>query len=164
MKCYRGESAHDLGYAEDINTRISRYPPVNVPLWPFSFPRMHDHPATTHWQCNYRPTVVVFAEDNDRKLAVPVGEGVWRWRLSEYQETEKTAAFDAAIIPFIPIPEHPDDRRKFRCFPVQQEFTSPWPCRTWKSQVYNDLFEPVYGNTIELELQSDRELLPTTVT
>jgi hypothetical protein len=147
---------HDLGYAEDINTRISRYPPVNVPFGRFSFPAN----ARTILQQRIGNVItdrpLLFSlEDNDRKLAVLVGEGVWRWRLSEYQETEKTAAFDELFSRLFQYLSTRDDRRKFRCFPVQQEFTSDGPV-VLESQVYNDLFEPVYGNTIELELQSDQ--------
>ena len=48
-----------------------------------------------------------------------------------------------------------DDRRKFRCFPLQQEFTSDAPA-VLESQVYNDLFEPVYGNIIDIELRDEQ--------
>lgn len=147
---------HDLGFAEDINTRISRYPPVNVPFGRFSFPAN----ARTILQqrignvITERP-LLLSLEDNERKLAVLVGEGVWRWRLSEFQETEKTVAFDELFSRLFQYLSTRDDRRKFRCFPIQQEFTSDGPV-VLESQVYNDLFEPVYGNTIELELQSDQ--------
>lgn len=147
---------HDLGFAEDINTRISRYPPVSVPFGKFSFPAN----ARTILQQRIGNVIterpLLFShEDNDRKLAVLVGEGVWRWRLSEFQETEKTAAFDELFSRLFQYLSTRDDRKKFRCFPVQQEFTSDGPV-VLESQVYNDLFEPVYGNTIELELQNDQ--------
>jgi hypothetical protein len=147
---------HDLGFSEDINTRISRYPPVSVPFGRFSFPAN----ARIILQQRIgnvitdRP-LLLSLEANEHKLAVLVGEGVWRWRLSEYQETEKTAAFDELFSKLFQYLSTRDDRRKFRCFPIQQEFTSDGPV-VLESQVYNDLFEPVYGNTIELEVQSDQ--------
>jgi hypothetical protein len=32
--------------------------------------------------------------DNNRKIAVLIGEGIWRWRLNEFADTGNTVAFD----------------------------------------------------------------------
>jgi hypothetical protein len=48
-----------------------------------------------------------------------------------------------------------EDKRKFRSFPLQNEFSEAEPV-VIESQVYNDLFELVYGNSIQLEVRDDQ--------
>ena len=146
----------DLGFTDDLNTNISRYPPVNVPFGKFSFP------ATAKVILQQRIGNVITerpllytVEDDRQKIAVLAGEGLWKWRLSEFQETEKTNSFDELFSKLLQYLSTQDDRRKFRCFPLQQEFTSDGPV-VMESQVYNDLFEPVYGNTVDLELRDEQ--------
>jgi hypothetical protein len=88
---------------------------------------------------------------NDRKVAVMMGEGIWRWRLHEYARRENTEAFDEVFGKLIQYLTTTDDRRKFRCYPVNQQFSDA-EVVIFETQVYNDIFEPVYGNTIDLEI------------
>jgi hypothetical protein len=76
---------------------------------------------------------------------------VWRWRLNEFDRTENTVAFDEIFGKMIQFLCTSDDKRKFRSYPIKQEFSNAEPV-IFESQVYNDLFEPVYGNTIKLDL------------
>lgn len=146
----------DLGFSDDLNSKITRYPPVMVPFGKFSFP------ATAKIILKQRIGSVVTerpllysVEEEGQKIGVLVGDGIWKWRLNEFQETEKTLAFDELFSKLLQYLSTRDDRRKFRCFPLQQQFTSDAPV-IMESQVYNDLFEPVYGNAIDLELRDEQ--------
>ena len=147
---------HDLGFSDDINTYVSRFPPVQVPFGKFSFPLTA---KTVLYQrigsvVTNRPLLYT-VEDDRQKVAVLSGEGIWKWRLSEFQETEKTNAFDELFSKLLQYLSTQDDRRKFRSFPLQHEFTSDGPV-VIESQVYNDLFEPMYGNAIDIELRDEQ--------
>ncbi len=149
----------DFGFSDDLNTNITRYPPVTVPFGKFSFPAtakviLHQRIGSL---ITDRPLLYT-VEIDQQKIAVLTGEGIWRWRLSEYQETEKTEAFDELFSKLLQYLSTQDDRRKFRCFPQQQEFSSDGPA-VMESQVYNDLFEPVFGNTIDLEIRDEQSKL-----
>ena len=80
-----------------------------------------------------------------------LGEGIWRWKLNEYDRTENSAAFDEVFGKLIQYLSTTDDKRKFRSYPIQQEF-SDTESVVFESQAYNAIFEPVYGNTINIEL------------
>ncbi|NOT74991.1 MAG: VWA domain-containing protein [Cyclobacteriaceae bacterium] len=149
-------SFRDLGFSDDINSNISRYPPVQVPFGKFSFPVntkiiLHQRIGSV---VTDRPLLMTM-EDDQQKIGVVVGEGIWKWRLNEFQETEKTSSFDELFSKLFQYLSTRDDRRKFRSFPLQHEFTSDGPA-VLESQVYNDLFEPVYGNTIDIELRDEQ--------
>ncbi len=146
----------DLGFSDNLNTNISRYPPVEVPFGKFSYPAfaktiLHQRIGSV---ITDRPLLFTM-EQNDQKIAVLAGENIWKWRMNEYQETEKTASFDELFSKLLQYLSTRDDRRRFRCFPLQLEFTSDGPA-VMESQVYNDLFEPVFGNTIDLELRDEQ--------
>jgi hypothetical protein len=147
---------HDFDFSENSNSIFLRYPPVQVPFGKFSYPPnaqvmlnqrigsvATDRPLLLSW------------EDNGRKMAAFIGEGMWRWRFDEFATSEKTEIFDETFSKLIQYLSTLEDKRKFRFFPVQNEFTDASPV-IFEGQVYNDLFQKVYGNKISLTLYDDR--------
>lgn len=101
-----------------------------------------------------KPLLAV-TQQNERKIAIMLGEGFWRWKLNEFDRTEKTVAFDEVFGKLIQYLSTTEDKRKFRSYPIQQEFSDGQPV-IFESQAYNAIFEPVYGNTIALELTDEQ--------
>lgn len=93
-------------------------------------------------------------QQNSRKIGILLGEGTWRWRLNEFDRTEKTTGFDELFSKLIQYLSTTEDRRKFKSYPIQQDFSDAEPV-VFESQVYNDLFEPVYGNNIEIDITNE---------
>lgn len=136
----------------ETNSIVSNYPPVSVhygkvqipnSATPLLFQRVGSVPTE-------KPLLSVDVQDS-RKIAIMLGEGLWRWRLNEYDRTENTSAFDEVFGKLIQFLTTNDDKRKFRSYPIQQEFSNNESV-VFESQVYNDIFEPVYGNTINIEV------------
>jgi hypothetical protein len=100
-----------------------------------------------------KPLLAIDIKDS-RKTGIMLGEGLWRWRLNEFDRTENTVAFDEVFGKLIQFLSTTEDKRKFRSYPLSQEFSDTEPV-VFESQVYNDLFEPVYGNTIEIEITEE---------
>ncbi len=92
--------------------------------------------------------------DNDRKVGILFGEGIWRWRLNEFDRTEKTEAFDEVFGKLVQFLSTTEEKRKFRSYPIEQEF-SETEAVVFESQVYNDIFEPVFGNAIDIEITDE---------
>lgn len=93
-------------------------------------------------------------EQDGKKSALLLGEGWWRWRLQEYSKSENTNSFDEVIGKLIQYLGTTEDKNRFKSYPVKQEFSDSEPV-VFESQVYNDIYEPVYGNTIDIEITSD---------
>jgi hypothetical protein len=87
-----------------------------------------------------------------------VGEGLWRWRLNEFADHGNTEMFDELFSKLIQYLSTQEDRRKFRSFPLQNEFSES-EAVVIESQVYNDLFELIYGNTIQLEIRDEKGVI-----
>jgi hypothetical protein len=149
-------SFHFFEFSDNSNGVFSGYPPVAVPFGKFSYPASaqvlldqrigsipSDRPMLFSW------------EDNGRKIGVFIGEGLWRWRLDEYATSEKTEVFDQTFSKLIQYLSTIEDKRKFKFSPVQNEFPDSSPV-IFDGQVYNDLFEKVYGNKIDLKLIDEK--------
>ena len=149
-------SFHDFEFSENSNGIFSRYPPVQVPFGKFSYPPNSqvllnqrigsvatDRPMLLSW------------EDNGRKVAAFIGDGLWKWRLDEFATSEKTEIFDETFSKLVQYLSTVEDKRKFRFFPIQNEFTDSSPV-IFEGQVYNDLFEKIYGNKIDLKLIDEK--------
>lgn len=142
-------------YSNNLNSLFSKYPPVWTPFGRYTMPQSSS--ILLYQQIGSivttRPLLFSF-ELTDKKIGVLMGEGVWRWRLNEYASTQKTEAFDELFTKLIQYLSTQEDKRKFRSFPIQHEFTDAEPV-VIESQVYNDLFEPIYGNSVDLEVRDE---------
>lgn len=139
----------------EANSVFSGFPPVWVP-----FGRMQI-PATSVTLLSQRVGSITtdkallwidFADN--RKIAVMLGEGFWRWRLEEFSKNERTDAFDEVFGKLLQYLSTADDKSRFKSYPVVQQF-SDTEAVVFESQVYNEIYEPVFGNRIDLELTDD---------
>jgi len=138
------------------NAVMAEYPPVSV-----HFGKLQLQPGAISFlfqrvgsMTTDKPLLSI-ATENNRKVAVLLGEGIWRWRLNEFDRTDNTAAFDELFGKLIQYLSTAEDKRKFKSYPTQQEFSDVEPVII-ESQVYNDIYEPVYGNTIDIDVTDER--------
>ncbi len=144
-----------FGFSDDLNSTLSRYPPVSVPFGKFSYPGSANILFYQRIGSVSTDRPMLFTLDDDgSKMAIMLAEGIWQWRLDEYSETQDTKAFDEVFSKLIQYLSTREDRRRFRSFPLQSEFTASEPV-VIESQVYNELFEQVFGNKIELTLTDE---------
>jgi len=138
------------------NSIFSTYPPVQVHFGKLLIP-VTVTPLLVQkvGSLTTEKPLLYIQTDDERKVAVMLGEGLWRWRLHEYSRTEKTEAFDEVFGKVFQFLSTTDDKRKFRSYTVQQQFADTEPV-VFESQVYNDIFEPIYGNSIDIELTDER--------
>ncbi len=140
----------------ETNTMLVDYPPVSVHFGNVSVslgasPLLFQRVGSISTE---KPLLAV-TQQEDRKIGIMLGEGIWRWKLNEYDRTEGSAAFDELFGKLIQYLSTSDDKRKFRSYPIQQEFSDSEPV-IFESQVYNSIFEPVYGNSITLEITDEQ--------
>jgi hypothetical protein len=146
----------DFGFDDNINNLFSRYPPISVPFGKFTYPA--DASIMLYQRIgrvNTERPLLYTSTENERKFAFLLGDGIWRWRLDEFAETQKTEGFDEVFSKLIQYLCTREDKRKFRCFPLQNEFTTS-EYIVFESQVYNELFQQVFGQKIEIDLVDER--------
>lgn len=133
-------------------TQIDAYPPVSVHFGKQQIPTSAVSLLTQQVGSlmTEKPLLYIVQQDN-KKMAVMLGNGLWRWRLHEYSRTEKTVGFDELFGKLFQYLTTDDEKRRFRSYPIEQEFSDTEPV-VFESQVYNNIFEPVYGNSIRIEI------------
>lgn len=146
----------NFSLSPDVSSMLSDYPPVSVHFGKMTSalsatPLLFQQVGSVATQ---RPLLSVDVQQ-EQKIGVLLGEGIWRWRLNEFDRTEKTVAFDELFGKLIQFLSTTEDKRKFRSAPIRQEFAHTEPV-TFESQVYNDIYEPVYGNTISLDIVDEK--------
>ncbi len=139
----------------EANSVFSGFPPVWVP-----FGRMQI-PASSVTLLSQRVGSIATDKSllwidipDNHKIAVMLGEGFWQWRLEEYSKNENIEAFDEVFGKLIQYLSTTDDKSRFKSYPVEQQF-SDTEAVVFESQVYNEIYEPVFGNRINLEVTND---------
>jgi len=139
----------------EANSVFSGFPPVWVP-----FGRMQV-PASAVTLLSQRVGSIATDKSllwldvpDNHKIGIMLGEGFWRWRLEEYSKNENTEAFDEVFGKLIQYLSTTDDKSRFKSYPLEQQF-SDTETVVFESQVYNEIYEPVYGNRIDLEITDD---------
>jgi hypothetical protein len=145
----------NFSLSPEANSILSEYPPVFVHFGKVTLPQT----ATTFLYqqvgsvATQKPLLAIDVNDS-RKIGVMLGEGLWRWKLNEFERNENSAGFDEIFGKLIQFLSTTEDKRKFRSYPIKQEF-SDTEAVIFESQVYNDIFEPIYGNKIEIFLTDE---------
>ncbi|HWZ21949.1 MAG TPA: hypothetical protein VNW06_04805 [Cytophagaceae bacterium] len=139
---------------QEDQTVINNYPPLMVSYGDYNLKEtsdvlMYQKIGNT---ISSRPLILASA---DRKQAVIAGEGLWQWRQHEYLETQDNKVFDKFIGNLVQYLSAKEDKRKFRVYPTSNEFLITDQV-FFETEIYNDLFEKVYGQKIELKI-SDEE-------
>lgn len=139
-------------FEENNAALLQKMPPVTVPFADF---RLSPASETVLFQrvgslVTNKPLLVVNTEKS-QKTAVMLGEGLWEWRLEEYNLTENQTAVDELIGKLVQFLSSKEDKRKLRVYPVTDEFLDTDPV-VFEAEVYNDIYERVYGQKIDLQI------------
>jgi len=140
--------------SDELREQIADFPPVTVPFGQYA-PKPGASILMSQIVGNIdtgRPLILV-DDEGDKKTGMITGEGIWRWKLFEYRDTRKTKNFDELIVKLVQYLSSKEDKRKFRVFTTQEQYSSAEPVR-FQTEIYNDLYESVFGNEIELTVES----------
>ena len=95
----------------------------------------------------------LFGQDLKRKIAVLCGEGIWRWRLEDFQENSNHEAVDELITKTVQYLVVADEKRKFRVAPSKSTFDENESVMI-NAELYNDAFELVNKPDVTLSMRS----------
>ncbi len=89
--------------------------------------------------------------DRKRKSAVLTGEGLWEWRLEEFNQTENHQVIDELVTKLVQYLSSKEDRRRLRVYPVTDEFLNTERI-VFEAETYNEIYEKIYNQKIALEI------------
>lgn len=142
-------------FDETARKVIREFPPLYAPFGEYS---LSANAETVLFQevggvNTARPLLAVSTQGNT-KTGVLFGEGCWRWRLQEFATHEKHDTFDALIGKLVQYLSAKSDKRKFRVYPSKTTYAD-YETVFFETQVYNDIYEPIFGQDITLKLKHE---------
>ncbi len=99
--------------------------------------------------------IPLLALEPSSRTAFFLGEGLWQWRLEDYRLNSNHNTFDGLVSKLSLFLANRDDKRKFRVYPASEENSDAEPV-VFLSEAYNDLYEKIYGQTIELTIEGPK--------
>jgi hypothetical protein len=134
---------------------INKLPQISVPfgefkLLPNSEVLLYQKVGSVQTQ---KPLFVV--NTGAKKSAIFTGEGLWSWRLEEYQLTEKQEIVDDLVLKVLQFISAKDDKRKLRVYPINTEFLLGEKV-VFETEIYNAIYEKLYDLPIKLEVRNEK--------
>jgi hypothetical protein len=99
--------------------------------------------------------LLVINSNKEKKIGILCGEGIWEWRLREFQDTKDTKVFDEFISNIVQYMASKEDKRKFRVYPINNQFLISDRV-IFEAETYNDLYEKIYGQKIDLKITDEK--------
>ncbi|WP_044201400.1 vWA domain-containing protein [Flammeovirga sp. OC4] len=100
--------------------------------------------------------LLLMGEVGDVKSAVFVGTGLWKWRLQEGLLQSDEMAVDDLIGKVIQYLSTKTDKRRFRVNTTTAEYSDIEDVII-ETEVYNDIYESIYGQTIDLTITDEKD-------
>jgi hypothetical protein len=140
-----------FAFTENAPKVFTEFPPATVPFADF---KLNPQTETILYQQvgNLKTTkpLLVYRSGNTPAAAL-VAEGTWQWRLNESVASEKPVVFDKLITDLVQLLTTKQNKKRLNVYPVQDEFLVSDDVR-FQAEVYNTIFEKIYGQTINLKL------------
>lgn len=95
-----------------------------------------------------------FMQDDGRKSAFLIGEGLWRWKLSEAGETQEPKAFNSLISKTVQYLSVKDDKRKFKVYAAKNTFEEHENV-ILNAVLYNDSYVPVNTPDVNVLIKNE---------
>jgi hypothetical protein len=97
--------------------------------------------------------LLFFVNDNGRKSGYLIGEGMWRWRLSEAQQDQPAGVFNSLVSNTVQYLAVKDDKRKFKVYTARNTFDENENVLI-NAVLYNDSYEAVNTPDVNVQLKN----------
>ena len=134
---------------------LSKLPPLSVPYGDYQTKNNSD--IILFQQVGSvitKKPLLAINSNKTSKYAVLAGEGLWRWRLEEYDLTDKQEVLDDFFLKIIQFLSSKEDTRKLRVFTTDNEYLS-YEKVVFEAESYNDVFEKIYNTKVNLSITNE---------
>lgn len=139
-------------FAEKLPQLIKDLPPLETPFADIK-PSLQAQVVMNQQIGNVVTTnpLIFIGNQQGQRIGVIAGEGIWRWRIAEYQAEsnfETTFDFFSKLTQYLSLRA---DKRNFRAYPAQPTFNENEKIN-FIAELYDDAFEPVIKADINLKI------------
>lgn len=152
---YYNGNFKSLNFEAESLDLIKQFPQVSVPfgditLLPNSEVILYQKIGSLQTQ---KPLFAI--NSGPKKSAIFAGEGLWTWRLEEFDLTEKQELIDDIFLKVVQFLSAKDDKRKLRVYPISNEFLLSDKV-VFETEIYNGIYEKMYNIPVALELKDEK--------
>lgn len=129
--------------SERAQKQFAGYPPLSSPFAKFSLKSLTGTLLTQQiGTVKTGEPLLSFADNNGLKTGYLFGEGLWRWRLADFQSNGNHEAFNEFLTKTVQYLTAREDKRKFRVTQPKKIFDENEQI-LFNAELYNDSYEPV---------------------
>ncbi|MEA5141594.1 vWA domain-containing protein [Arcicella rigui] len=139
---------------------VSKFSPISVPFGEYTLLPNTEVVLYQKVGNTQTPNPLLAVGTGAKKSAIFMGEGLWNWRLEEYQLTEKQVVVDDIITKVLQYISAKDDKRKLRVYPVRN-LLSVGEKVVFETEIYNAIYEKLYDIPIKLEIKDEKGITKT---
>ncbi len=161
---YRNNSTDVSGYfadefslftlEENVRGMFKTMPPLTLPFGDFSFsPGLTSMVYQQVGQIKTKKPLISFNKVNDTKIGLICGEGIWRWRMTAYQQFESHASFNEFITKIVQYSAAKEDKSLFRVS-GKNDFQEN-EVITFDAELYNQSYEPINNREVTMRIFTD---------
>ncbi|MFT6998971.1 MAG: hypothetical protein ACJAQ4_002734, partial [Cryomorphaceae bacterium] len=139
---------------EGVNSLVQEAPPLQVPFGQWSWSNATEILLKQKvGRISTDDALLVINTSNDRKSAALLGEGIWRWRLTDYAINENHETFDAFVGSLVQYLAVKEDKRLFRAY--GPELAMENEALVFRAELYNPSYESINDADVELVIRSE---------
>jgi hypothetical protein len=139
---------------EGVNSLVQEAPPLQVPFGQWSWSNATEILLKQKvGRISTDDALLVINTSNDRKSAALLGEGIWRWRLTDYAINENHEIFDAFVGSLVQYLAVKEDKRLFRAY--GPELAMENEALVFRAELYNPSYESINDADVELVIRSE---------
>lgn len=139
---------------EDLRRMLSRFPPLNVPFGEFSasgsaqplFAQRIGNVETEH-------PLLLFNDLSGRKVGILAGEGIWRWRMKDFQDNGSHSVFDGLMSKVVQYLAVKTDKSLFRVN-TRNRYSEDEQV-IFSCELYDETYEPVNSPDVSLSIRDE---------
>lgn len=133
---------------------ISKFPPLGAAFGNYRIPNGAE--VLLYQQIGYVKTnypLWFFNRQQLVKRGFICGEGIWRWRLAEFQQNNSTTLVNQLLSKTVQVLAGKDDKSRFKVKPVKRIFDESESV-VFEASYFNEAFEPDNSKELKLELKN----------
>ncbi|MGK0383458.1 MAG: hypothetical protein ACJAVL_000182 [Bacteroidia bacterium] len=139
---------------ENVRRMLQRYPPLNAPFGEYSA----SGSAQTLFNqrignVETKNPLLLFNDNSGRKAGVLVGDGIWRWRIRDFEENGSHVIFDGMLSKVVQFLALKTDKSLFRV--TTKNRYNEDEAVVFNAELYNETYEPVNEPEVDLTITDE---------
>jgi hypothetical protein len=139
---------------ENVRRMVQRFPPLNAPFGEYA---ANGSAQTLFNQrignVETENPMLLFNDVSGRKMGVLVGDGIWRWRIRDYEENGSHEIFDRMLSKIVQFLALKTDKSLFRVS-TKNRYNED-EAAVFNAELYNETYEPINEPEIDLAITDE---------